>query len=78
MIPACFVTLVLLAGSAGIAGIAGDKPVSLETLGIQFERDVRPLLQQFCLDCHSTEQQEGELDLERFGTFVAVRRDPQS
>ncbi|MBX3440678.1 MAG: DUF1587 domain-containing protein, partial [Planctomycetaceae bacterium] len=41
----------------------------------QYRDTVVPLLRQFCWDCHSTDAKEGELDLERFETFDAVRRD---
>jgi len=34
------------------------------------------MLQQYCLECHSTVEQEGELDLERFGKFDHVWCDP--
>lgn len=43
-----------------------------------YVEQTRPLLKQFCLDCHSTEQQEGELDLERFATLADVRRDAKA
>ena len=35
------------------------------------------MLKKFCLDCHSTEEQEGELDLERFASLEAVRKAPK-
>ncbi|QDU35723.1 hypothetical protein Mal4_00050 [Maioricimonas rarisocia] len=45
-------------------------------LRTSFDSGVLPLLRQFCVDCHSTADREGELDLERVGTFADVRRDP--
>ena len=36
---------------------------------------VVPLLRQFCLDCHSTDEAQGELDLERFTTLELMRAD---
>lgn len=33
-----------------------------------FEKDYLPLVQQFCMPCHSTENMKGDLDLERFKT----------
>ena len=36
---------------------------------------VRPLVQKYCLACHSAKAKKGGLDLERFDTFAAVRRD---
>jgi Protein of unknown function (DUF1592)/Protein of unknown function (DUF1588)/Protein of unknown function (DUF1587)/Protein of unknown function (DUF1585)/Protein of unknown function (DUF1595)/Planctomycete cytochrome C len=38
-----------------------------------FEQSILPVLKQYCLQCHSTELQEGELDLEQFtNSQVAV------
>ena len=38
-----------------------DKPSSDE---LTFERHIRPILREYCLDCHgATEQKEGNLDL---------------
>ncbi|MFN3151493.1 DUF1592 domain-containing protein [Bremerella sp.] len=45
-------------------------------LGDQYEQDVLPLLKTYCIDCHSTADKEGELDLERFATLADIRRDP--
>jgi hypothetical protein len=36
---------------------------------------VRPLLQKYCLTCHSTKLAKGNLDLERFGSLADVRKD---
>jgi len=49
---------------------------SFDRLRGTFPKQALPLLKQFCLDCHSTEQEEGELNLERFATLDDVRRDP--
>ena len=43
----------------------------------EFSQDILPLLQRYCLSCHSTSQKIGELDLERFSDAAAVRRDLQ-
>lgn len=32
----------------------------------EYDARIRPLLQKYCLDCHSTEKHKGDLDLERF------------
>ncbi len=44
-------------------------------LGNQYARQIQPLVAQYCVDCHSSEAKEGELDLERFPTFADVRHD---
>ena len=41
-----------------------------------FLKDVRPVLVQYCITCHSTEKQKGELDLERFTSMELVQREP--
>jgi hypothetical protein len=41
-----------------------------------FEKSIQPLLQEYCITCHSTEKQKGDLDLERFSsldTFTLAR-----
>ena len=40
-----------------------------------FDQSIRPLLRDYCVTCHSTEKQEGELDLERFNSLDHARRD---
>jgi mono/diheme cytochrome c family protein len=42
-----------------------------------FQQTIQPLLQDHCITCHSTEKQEGELDLERFRTLDDVKRDTE-
>jgi len=67
------IALVILA-SASFA--AGNPSISFETLGARYEREIRPVLDGFCLDCHSTAQKEGELDLERFHVLADIRQEP--
>jgi hypothetical protein len=40
-----------------------------------FEQKIRPLLVDYCITCHSTDEQAGELDLERFATLTQVKQD---
>ncbi len=42
-----------------------------------FQKDIRPLLNEFCLKCHSTKNHKGDLDLERFKSLDLVKRDPK-
>lgn len=42
-----------------------------------FESEIRPVLKQYCLECHSTQKQKGDLDLEPFTSLEAVRRHPK-
>ncbi len=43
----------------------------------EFSREIRPLVQNYCLGCHSTEKHKGDLDLERFGTMADVLKTPK-
>ncbi len=52
-------------------------PESFDTLSKQYETQTRPLVTRFCLECHSTDEQQGELDLDRFATLADVRRAPR-
>lgn len=50
------------------------EPTPFDVIGIEYARDIKPILKQFCLHCHSTQKQEGELDLERFAALADVRK----
>ena len=55
--------------------VSGADPGAFGTLATEYERDIQPLLQQFCLECHSQEAVEG--DLEQYATLAEVRHRPQ-
>lgn len=65
--------LVLLAANTAVSPAADPSADTFTQLADQFANDVRPLLQQYCLECHSSEVKEGELDLERFASLDDVR-----
>ena len=52
---------------------AADVP-TLDQSAKDFTAVAQPLLKKYCLDCHSTEKTEGELDLERFDGLNDVRK----
>jgi hypothetical protein len=54
----------------------GDEP-TFQSLDDEFSKKILPLIRSICLECHSTEEQEAELDLEIFRDLAAVRRDPE-
>lgn len=56
---------------------AAAEPESFAALADQYVHVTRPILTGYCIDCHSTADQEGELDLERFGSLAEVRRAPR-
>lgn len=40
-----------------------------------YVQDARPLIEHYCLTCHSTEKHKGDLDLERFTSLSLIRKD---
>jgi hypothetical protein len=69
----------LVAGSRLASDEKAASPVqaasALAAVGQEYERHARPIIQRYCLECHSTKTREGELDLERFATLADVRKD---
>ena len=58
---------------------SGAHPAHAAALGKSedpFATSVQPLLKEFCITCHSTEKQKGDLDLERFQSLEQIKRDP--
>src|SRR5690242_5677056 len=72
----CGVAL-LMAGGTALGGLAAGQP-PFGPLGVEYAHDVRPLMRQYCLGCHSTAKRAGELDLERFAALADVRRSPKA
>ncbi len=56
-----------------VCGLA-DERVSFEKIGAEFVGEIRPILRESCLKCHSTDEQKGTLDLEQFEKIDDVRR----
>ena len=56
-------------------------PVGLaQTGGVNaehFNQSIRPMLNEYCLKCHSTEKHKGDLDLERFTSFSEAMKHPK-
>ncbi len=57
----------------GVVSQGNSTVAGFDRLQDSYHRQVLPLLKQFCLECHSTEKQEGEVDLERMRQFGDVR-----
>ncbi|HUR47409.1 MAG TPA: DUF1592 domain-containing protein [Candidatus Saccharimonadales bacterium] len=55
----------------GISGLAAEKtPVTPQ----YYDKSIRPILKEYCLKCHSTEKQKGDLDLEQFSSLKEVMK----
>jgi hypothetical protein len=66
----------IVASIVGITGLLpGDGPADNGDLGETYVKRVQPLLQKYCLACHSTKVHKGDLDLERFTGLDAIRKD---
>src|SRR5690606_27822000 len=70
------VTMVVLlwSGVAAISRAAEEDPDHFAGLAEEYKSQAQPLLKQYCLDCHSAVEQQGELDLERFTSLAEERR----
>lgn len=61
---------------ACLSGARSDAQDVADASRRAFQEDVQPLVRTYCVDCHSTEKQKGELDLERFDSLNAIIKDP--
>ena len=50
---------------------------SFDNIGKRYDAQIRPLLKTYCLSCHSTDEAEGDLDLEKLKTLEHLRRNPR-
>jgi len=61
--------------AVGIVAWLAAAAAAAEPVADAFDREIVPLVRDHCLACHSADKQAGELDLERFTSVAAVRRD---
>ena len=66
-------TVATLLGALAVAVMPAGA-ASLAKLDKEFAGPVHATLKQYCLGCHSTEKQKGDLDLERFKTLSDVMK----
>ena len=65
--------LLLAPATLWAAPPAAEVTRRFEQLQAEFQTQIQPLAKRYCLTCHSTAQQEGELDLERFAKVQDFR-----
>lgn len=53
------------------------EPKTFEQLSEHYSKQIHAQLKIFCINCHSTEKMEGELDLERFSSLEELRKAPE-
>lgn len=71
ILPFCALVILL---ATSVPGFTQDLS---EVIGSDYRQRIVPLLERYCYDCHDAESREGELDLERFASFDAVRQEPE-
>ena len=69
----CCLWMLLLAGL-----LPRSAKAAAEELAEEYSQVARPLLSQFCYQCHQGDEAEAELDLTRYGTAVEVAADWRS
>ncbi len=62
--------LLALSGVEGLGAAPQEAPLARD-----YRERIRPLAAKYCLDCHSTKDKKGDLDLERFASLDEIRRD---
>ena len=68
--------LALLAAQwAGLAALSAAEPVDFAPIEKEYQETIQPLLAAYCYDCHTEDNMEGEVDLEKFTTLDELRRD---
>ena len=71
-------SLLVLGGLAGPVHAADEKAAPDESpaarLDREFREQVRPVVQRFCLKCHSSKEPEADIDLQKFGSLDDARR----
>ena len=67
----------ILAAITLLAAAQFTQGASLSSLERDYSKQTQPILQQYCLGCHSTEKHKGDLDLERFTSFSEVMKHPK-
>lgn len=58
---------------AAVAPSTGQPPPN--SLAEDYAKQVRPLLKTYCFSCHDAKSHKGDLDLERFSSLDAIRKD---
>ncbi len=57
-----------------VHGVAGAKEPAA---ALEYQRDVRPLLEKYCYDCHGGGASEGDLELDQFEDLASAIEQPQ-
>ena len=70
----CCVSATLLWGLSGGVFLSGVVYGQQDTLDSTYGSEIRPLLSQYCFECHSGEDSEADIDLDSFKEVADIRR----
>jgi hypothetical protein len=65
-----------LIGSLALA-TSPTRGADINTSPAFFDGTIRPMVNEFCLGCHSTAKHKGDMDLERFSSLSEVKKHPK-
>lgn len=71
----------LLSGSLTFASgkeAPSSQPTSVDEEDVTFSRDIKPLLQKLCADCHGAKNPKGHLQIDRLSHHLAAGEDAES
>ena len=57
---------------------AAQKPLANDkALTATWEKDIKPMLEHYCYDCHGDGHHKGKLDMEKFSDLASMRANPK-
>ncbi|HAM72937.1 MAG TPA: hypothetical protein DCM86_14960 [Verrucomicrobiales bacterium] len=62
---------------ASLIAVSSARGADSTTSPAYFDKTIHPLLQEYCLKCHSAEKHKGDLDMERFTSLSEVMKHPR-
>jgi hypothetical protein len=68
---------VVTSAAFAVCTLRAAENAAVRSLESDYSRQIRPMLKEFCLGCHSTEKHKGDLDLEQFTSLNEVMKHPK-
>ncbi len=69
---------VLVLSGAAVDGLAAPKSPNLSEQPVEFTRDVKPLLQKLCSNCHGAKDRKGHLQIEMLDHELSTGKDSEA
>lgn len=77
-VPKTIILVYVFLCSLPIHGQSTDPAPDFSKLKRIYQAEIFPIIRDHCLECHDSELEKGELNLERFDSLEAIRRDPKT